>query len=136
LQAQDTLLTRIKASFSTAETTRLRRYIRSSTTSVYVFLDPHLDPKYIRGRAPGHQVRINNSLRIVLYPELFVTGTGAKNNKKKSELVMKLQNIDESKRLTKLNVQSRTFMKTTQRRRKGTFGITSAAYFFYPSFLG
>jgi hypothetical protein len=45
------------ASFSTAATTRLRRYIRSSTTSVYVFFDSHIDPKYIRGRAPSHQVR-------------------------------------------------------------------------------
>lgn len=52
-----------------------------------------------------------------------------KNNKKKSEPVMKLQNFDESKRLTMLNVQSRTSMKTTQRRRKGTFGITSTACF-------
>lgn len=27
----------------------------SSTTSIHVFFDPHLDPNYIRGRAPGHQ---------------------------------------------------------------------------------
>jgi hypothetical protein len=46
------------ASFSTAATTRLWRNIRSSTTSIHVFFDPHLDPNYIRGRAPGHQVRI------------------------------------------------------------------------------
>ena len=60
----------------------------------------------------------------------YFTGTGAKDNKKKSEPEMKLRNFDEIKRLTKLNVQSKTFMKTTQRRRKGVFGITSAACFF------
>ena len=70
------------------------------------------------------------SAQIVLYPKL-ATGTGVKDNKKKSDPVMKLQNFDESKRLTKLNVQSRTFMKITQKRRKGTFGITSASFSFF-----
>ena len=60
LHAQDENFTDTNhpASFSTAATTRLRRYIRPSTTSVYIFFDSHLDPKYIRGRTPGHQVRI------------------------------------------------------------------------------
>ena len=59
LQAQDNKFTDMNnpTAFSTAATACLRRYIRPSTTSVHVFFDPHLDPRYIRGRAPGHQVR-------------------------------------------------------------------------------
>jgi hypothetical protein len=66
----------LSASFSAAATTRLRC---SSTTSIHVFFDPHLDPNYIRGRAPGHQVRtITNILRIVLHPKLMSQGLARK----------------------------------------------------------
>ena len=62
VQARDDNFTdmSLSATFSTAAT-QLRKYIRSSTTPFCIFFDPHLDPKYFRGWAPGNEVRMTTA---------------------------------------------------------------------------